>query len=249
MFLKYRYSVNLAIIVLSVIFGVGSLILLNYFLFTGGTQWVHTGLNPLEKNLLNAFLCSLFFFQHSIMIRKTFKQWMGQFVPKAYQGAIYSIASGLVLTTLIVFWQPSHHYLIILPLWCRVLLHTLYISMGLIAVMALRSIPQVDVLGINPLVNTRGNVSEPSSINTPEFIARGPYRWIRHPIYMACILATWSTPHITPDRMMFNLLFTIWVCCVVHLEEKDLIDHFGDPYREYQAKVPIFIPRSLSPRV
>jgi protein-S-isoprenylcysteine O-methyltransferase Ste14 len=44
------------------------------------------------------------------------------------------------------------------------------------------------------------------------------------------------------DRLLFNLLWTIWIVIGSYFEEKDLIAEFGDAYREYQKRVPMLVP-------
>ena len=57
------------------------------------------------------------------------------------------------------------------------------------------------------------------------------------------LLLFWSFPDLTSDRLLFNLLWTGWVVIVTYLEERDLVATFGKAYVEYQAKVPMLIPR------
>lgn len=246
--MTYSRRVTLAIIALSAVFGVGSMILFSFFLLAGGTQWVHIGLNSFGKHIFNAGLCLIFFFQHSIMIRSRFKTWLEKLIPSEYHGAIYSIVSGIVLTVLIVFWQPSDRYLLSLPGYAKVFLYTLFFSTSLLVLLSFKSVSQLDVLGIHSL-RDKINGSTGIHAHKPKLVIKGPYRWVRHPLYLAAIIAIWASPHITQDRVMFNVLFTAWICAVVHLEEKDLIAFFGESYKDYQSKVPMLFPKSLFPRV
>jgi protein-S-isoprenylcysteine O-methyltransferase Ste14 len=76
----------------------------------------------------------------------------------------------------------------------------------------------------------------------------GPYRWVRHPLYLCMTLMIWSCPDLTRDRLLFNLLWTVWIVIGSYLEEIDLIAEFGDAYREYQKKVPMFVPLLRRPK-
>jgi protein-S-isoprenylcysteine O-methyltransferase Ste14 len=44
------------------------------------------------------------------------------------------------------------------------------------------------------------------------------------------------------DRLLYNVLWSIWVVIGTFLEERDLVVDFGEPYRDYQRKVPMLIP-------
>jgi protein-S-isoprenylcysteine O-methyltransferase Ste14 len=106
---------------------------------------------------------------------------------------------------------------------------------------ALRSI---DMFGLSPILeNLRAGPSPSMS-----FTIAGPYRWVRHPLYLFMIVLFWAYPSLTvDDRLLFNILWTIWVFIGTILEERDLVDDFGDAYRDYQAKVPMLLPHSFIP--
>ena len=71
---------------------------------------------------------------------------------------------------------------------------------------------------------------------------REPRGWVRHPLYLFLILMFWSYPDLTADRLLFNVLWTVWMIIGTVLEERDLVASFGDAYRDYQAEVPMLIP-------
>ena len=70
----------------------------------------------------------------------------------------------------------------------------------------------------------------------------GPYRWVRHPLYFLSIVLIWAHPAITTDRLMFNMLWTLWIILGAHLEERDLMARFGRDYWQYQQCVPMLLP-------
>ncbi|MCK7479628.1 MAG: hypothetical protein M0C28_21625 [Candidatus Moduliflexus flocculans] len=51
----------------------------------------------------------------------------------------------------------------------------------------------------------------------------GPYRLVRHPLYLLSIVMIWSCPDLTTDRLLFNLLWTGWIVVGAYLEERDLV--------------------------
>ena len=71
---------------------------------------------------------------------------------------------------------------------------------------------------------------------------RGPYRWVRHPLYSLFLVLLWVCPDITADRLLLNTLFTAWIVLGTVLEERDLARDLGDPYRAYQRQVPMLVP-------
>ncbi len=231
-------------ICLAVVFGAGSVVSLGVFLYLGPLRLVELGLGAGPALLINACLCLQFFLQHSTMLRKTVRKILERFLPSHYFGAWYAIVSGLALFILVVLWQPAGP-----PLWQPSLaLRLIFLSLlvlGLVIMawgaLALRSF---DSLGIsNILDHVAGRPQE----RFP-FVVRGPYQWVRHPLYLACLLIFWGSPNLTPDRLLFNLLFTAWVVLASRLEERDLVDLYGEPYRRYQQEVPMLVPRHLRPQ-
>jgi protein-S-isoprenylcysteine O-methyltransferase Ste14 len=57
----------------------------------------------------------------------------------------------------------------------------------------------------------------------------------------------WSYPDMTLDRLLFNLLFTIWIVMGTLLEERGLVAAYGEAYRSYRRKVPMLIPWRIRP--
>lgn len=56
------------------------------------------------------------------------------------------------------------------------------------------------------------------------------------------LLPFWSYPALQADRLLINLLWTVWIIIGAFLEERDLFAEFGETYREYQRQVPMLIP-------
>ncbi len=80
------------------------------------------------------------------------------------------------------------------------------------------------------------------------FVVEGAYRIVRHPLYFLNLMAIWAYPDLTADRLVFNVLWTIWIVAGTLLEEKDLIREFGDKYIDYKRHVPMLIPSFSSLR-
>ena len=77
----------------------------------------------------------------------------------------------------------------------------------------------------------------------------GPYAHVRHPQYVAFVvimlgfLVQWPT-------LLTLVMFPILVVTYARLagrEERDMVAEFGQPYEEYRARTPAFIPRVRQP--
>ncbi len=98
-----------------------------------------------------------------------------------------------------------------------------------------------DPLGIGPI---RAHLHEAIYQQGP-FIIRGPYRWVRHPLYACILLMFWANPELTSDQLLFNILWSGWIIVATFLEERDLTREFGDVYLQYKKTVPMLVPWKL----
>lgn len=231
-------AISYVVLGMTGLLGGGPLLAFMLFLFIGPFHWANLGLGEPAGLWLNAGLCLAFFLQHSLMIRRSFRRMVARFLPAEYDAAFFSIASGIVLLVMLVFWQESAHRLGEVQGTLRLLLRGVYLLSLAGFAWGMGALGVFDPFGLIPILDRlRGKERPPAP-----FVVRGPYRWVRHPLYMFLILMFWSYPDLTADRLLFNLLWTGWMIVGTVLEERDLVVSFGDAYREYQTEVPMLIP-------
>jgi protein-S-isoprenylcysteine O-methyltransferase Ste14 len=178
------------------------------------------------------------------MIRTPYRRWLERCVRTDYHGAVYSILSGVFLLILVLFWQRSAITLMTAKGMFRWLCRAVFFLSCVGFYLGIRALGSFDALGTHPILHSlRGTQPDPPI----PFTVRGPYRWVRHPLYSFCLVMIWSCPDLTADRLLFNLLFTAWIIIGSILEERDLVTAFGRDYLDYQVKVPMLIPRTIRP--
>lgn len=95
-----------------------------------------------------------------------------------------------------------------------------------------------DLFGLRQVwLHLLGKPYTPLVFRTP-----GPYRVVRHPLYVGWLLAFWATPTMTIAHLVFALLTTGYILAAIQLEERDLVAAHGESYRRYRASVPMLIP-------
>ena len=192
-----------------------------------------------EALIVNVLLMSLFAVQHSVMARKQFKQWWTQYVPKSVERSTYVLFASLALILLFWQWRPiptvvwqvadPQLALVITALsmvgWVLVLLSTFLIN-------------HFELFGMHQVVNNlAGRPMPPVRFKTPVL-----YKVVRHPIYLGFIIAFWIAPAMTAGHLLFAAVTTAYIFVGIALEEHDLIELFGDEYRNYRQRVSMLVP-------
>ena len=220
------------------ILGGSSLLAFGIFLFRGPLHLVELARSDIEALLIDAALSLAFFVQHSGMVRKSTRDLLAGHLPRHYHGAIYSIASGVVLWVLLILWQPTSSVVVTFSYPLRLLFRALFIAAVVSFVWGIRALGSFDGFGVRPIrAHLRG---EP--LRELPLTIRGPYRWVRHPLYTMVLVMIWSSPDLSADRLLLNVTWTLWIVVGALLEERDLVEDFGEDYRRYRSMVPMLIP-------
>lgn len=231
------------VIFLAYMLGGSSLVMFGAFCYVGSLHLVQLGLSESGTVLLDVCLSLAFFLQHSGMVRKPFRRYLARFIPEAYNSAIYTILSGIILFIVIILWQGTSGTVATAEGALRLLLRVIFAASIAGFYWGTQALGFFDPFGIRVIVNNlRGKIPKEMPLTV-----RGPYRWVRHPLYLFVLIMIWSCPDLTLDRLLFNVLWTVWIYIGALLEERDLVANFGEAYRHYQQKVPMLIPLRFYP--
>ena len=77
-------------------------------------------------------------------------------------------------------------------------------------------------------------------------VAEGVYARVRHPQYTGLFIILFGEGVVHWPTIVSLIAFPVIVIAYTMLarrEERDVLAQFGDEYREYQSRVPMFIPR------
>ncbi len=190
--------------------------------------------------LINLGLLSLFAVQHSVMARPAFKRWWTQFVPKPIERSTYVLFSSLAMIVLFAFWQPlgGTVWAVEEPILKAILIGGCVFGWGLVLVSTFL-IDHFDLFGLRQVwLHLRGK-----SYTEHKFVTPGPYRLIRHPLYLGWFFAFWSTPVMTSAHLVFAVMTAAYILVAIQFEERDL-ERALPEYTEYKRQVPMLVPFS-----
>jgi protein-S-isoprenylcysteine O-methyltransferase Ste14 len=192
-----------------------------------------------EALLINAALLTLFAVQHSVMARPWFKRAWTRLVPKPAERSTYVLLSSLALLLLFWQWQPigGAVWTVEQPVM-QMVIYGLYAIGWLLVLSSTFLINHFDLFGLRQVfLYLIGRPYTQLKFGTPIL-----YRHVRHPLYLGWLFAFWSTPTMTVAHLVFAIATTAYIFVAIQLEEKDLMDTFGDDYRRYKKTVPMIIP-------
>jgi protein-S-isoprenylcysteine O-methyltransferase Ste14 len=189
--------------------------------------------------LVDLGLLALFAVQHSLMARPGFKRWLTRFVPESAERSTYVLASSLALIALFSAWQPLGGVVWeVTDSTARLVIWSAFAFGWLLVLVATFLINHFDLFGLRQIwLQLRGRRYSPLKFGTP-----GPYKLIRHPLYLGWFFAFWATPTMSVSLLLFAVMTTAYILVAIQLEERDLVDSLGDDYRQYRERVPMIIP-------
>ena len=192
-----------------------------------------------EALIVNLLLMSLFAIQHSVMARRQFKEWWTQYVPKSVERSTYVLLASLALVLL--FWQwrpmPAVVWQVTNPQIAMAIVALSFVG-WLLVLTSTFLINHFELFGLHQVANNLTGRDMPAArFKTPVL-----YKVVRHPIYLGFIIAFWAAPTMTVGHLLFAAVTTAYIFVGIALEERDMIEVFGDEYRRYRERVSMLVP-------
>lgn len=189
--------------------------------------------------VIDGGLLALFAVQHSGMARPGFKRWLTRFVPGPAERSTYVLLSSAALFVLFWQWQPLGGVV-----WqvsgeaARAAVLAVYAAGWVVVLATTFLINHFDLFGLRQVwLAFRGSAYTPLRFTTP-----GPYRLVRHPLYVGWLTVFWAAPTMTSAHLLFAVGMTVYILAAIRWEERDLVAAHPE-YAAYRRRVPMFLPR------
>jgi methanethiol S-methyltransferase len=172
----------------------------------------------------DAALFMLFALHHSLFARERMKRAVADAVPPRLVRSLYVWTASICLALMCLLWQPiggnaydtqgppafAHAVLQLAGVW--------------LVAQSVAKIDALELAGIRPPAG--------GGLQTD-----GPYRLVRHPLYLGWMLIVFGAARMSGDRLAFAALTTAYLVIAISWEERSLTLSFGDEYVRYKALV------------
>lgn len=192
--------------------------------------------------LFNLVLVLQFPLLHSFLLSESGRGWLRLLAPREYsadlQTTLFALVAALQLIAVFCFWTPTE------TIWFepqgKVLLYwsTLFVASWLFLMRSLFDAGlelQSGYLGWSSLY--RGKVPKYPGLPTT-----GVFRFCRQPIYLSFFLIIISAPVWTLDHAILAMIWGSYCFLGPIFKEARFLRWYGSAFREYQTKVPYWLP-------
>ncbi len=179
----------------------------------------------------NVATFTVFALHHSVLARTRLKRRLHARVGTEVERTSYVVIASVLLLACLLTWQPLPGTWWALPQGWHWIGYAVQLAGVAVTLVAARAIDIRELAGVKAAPTPQPH-DQPRSLET-----RGVYGLVRHPIYFGWVLMMAGAPVMTSTRLLFAVVSIAYLAVAIPLEERSLVEHFGEPYRAYQRQV------------
>ena len=189
------------------------------------------------SHIILAILWIIYCLLHSVLASITVKNKLKQILGTTYKHyrLFYTLFSFFFLVA-VLYYQVTITTTLLFSFYPPVFISGIIIgSAGLFLMMICIKKYFMNLSGLKSLVN-EGSYSQ--------LEIKGVHRYVRHPLYLGTFAFIWGLLLVFPylSLLIANAIITMYTLVGIKLEEKKLVDEFGEQYSQYCKQVPKLLP-------
>jgi protein-S-isoprenylcysteine O-methyltransferase Ste14 len=144
-----------------------------------------------------------------------------------------------LFAVLFLHWQPIKDVVwAIEDLYFKIVFYAIFLTGCIILVHSIFVTGLSDLLGLRQVKLYFNNQPyAPLCFATP-----AAYKRIRHPMMLGTLIVFWATPFMTVGHFLLAAATTCYIVIGITFEERDLVDLYGEEYKNYKQRVGMFLP-------
>jgi len=178
----------------------------------------------------NVFMFSVFAAHHSVISRQGTKRSLRRIVPPHLERSGYVGGAAVLFALTLSLWQPVPGLAWRLTGSWFVVSEVLCLSGVALIGLSVASLDLLTYLGLRQGLGLADGPPETLKMD-------GPYRFVRHPVYLGWVLLVWSLPVMTGTRLVFAAISTIYILLLMPYEERSFRRAYGAQYEAYAQTV------------
>jgi protein-S-isoprenylcysteine O-methyltransferase Ste14 len=148
---------------------------------------------------------------------------------------VQSVVTTLPIAAVWLYYRWSAPIIYSVPMPYRWLSFAVMLLGAGIAIVSLIQTDPLEFLGVKAILGI-------STSRGKRLVKTGIYSFVRHPLYLGGILFFWANPVMTTLDLIGSVFATAYFLFGSKLEEKKLIEEFGEEYTAYMNEVSGFLP-------
>jgi methanethiol S-methyltransferase len=193
----------------------------------------------MEALIVNVVVLGIFAVQHSVMARQGFKRVWTRIVPQSVERSTFVVFATAAVALLLWQWRPMPDVIWSVqdPIAVGVIHGVFWLGWGIL-LLSTFLLNHFELFGLRQVLARLMGWKLPE----PQFRTPLLYKRVRHPLYLGFVLGFWAAPTMTMGHLLFAVATTGYILIGIFFEERDLINMFGDQYRNYRRQVSMLIP-------
>lgn len=183
--------------------------------------------------LIDCLLALQFAIPHSLLLHPKTRSALKHWVPTEFYGAFFCVCTCLSLWLIFAFWRGTTT-----TLWdLDGLAANLVVGCFLFSWASMLYSIHLTGLGFQTGWTQWMHWYQHKKMPRRDFVPRGAYRFLRHPVYLSFLGLIWFTPTMTLDHAVLTGIWTVYIGVGSVLKDRRIAFYLGEQYLSYMRMV------------